>query len=47
MVRSSFGKCGQQTTVIGYDESEVLNVKPAEYYVEIARAMMCGCPTHS
>jgi len=37
------GKCGQQTAVIGYDESEVLNVKPAEYYVEVIKREKRAC----
>jgi hypothetical protein len=28
------GHCGKDTTVIGYEVSEVLDVKPAEYFVE-------------
>jgi hypothetical protein len=29
--------------VIGYDESEVLNVKPAEYYVEVIQREKRAC----
>ncbi len=29
------GKCGKQTTVIGYEETEVLDVRPAEYFVRV------------
>jgi hypothetical protein len=28
-------KCGEATAVIGYEESEVLDVKPAEYFVTV------------
>ena len=37
------GSCGQATTVLGYDESEVLNVRPAEYYVEVIRREKRAC----
>jgi len=37
------GKCGAETKVIGYDESEVLNVKPAEYYVEVVKREKRAC----
>ena len=37
------GKCGKETTVIGYDESEVLQVKPAEYYVEVIQREKRAC----
>ena len=37
------GKCGQQTAIIGYDESEVLKVKPAEYYVEVIKREKRAC----
>jgi transposase len=37
------GKCGAETKVIGYDESEVLNVKPAEYYVEVIKREKRAC----
>ena len=29
------GKCGQQTTVIGYESSEQLDVEPAKYFVRL------------
>lgn len=29
------GACGQATHVIGYDKSEILEVKPAEYFVKV------------
>ena len=29
--------CGAETTVIGYDESEVLDVEPAHYFVRVVR----------
>jgi hypothetical protein len=31
------GKCGKQTTVIGYEETEVLDVRPAEYFVRVIK----------
>ena len=37
------GQCGGETKVIGYDESEVLSVKPAEYYVEVTRREKRAC----
>ena len=37
------GKCGKQTTVIGYDETEVLDVRPAEYYVKVIRREKRAC----
>ena len=37
------GKCGGETTVIGYETSEVLKVKPAEYYVEVSKREKRAC----
>jgi transposase len=37
------GKCGKQTTVIGYEETEVLDVRPAEYYVKVIRRQKRAC----
>ena len=37
------GKCGKETMVIGYEESQVLNVKPAEYYVEVIKREKRAC----
>ncbi len=37
------GNCGKQTVVIGYEESEVLKVKPAEYYVEVTKREKRAC----
>ena len=37
------GKCGAETKVIGYDESEVLKLKPAEYYVEVTKREKRAC----
>ena len=31
------GGCGQQTIVIGYEESEMLDLKPAEYFVRVTK----------
>ena len=35
--------CGDQTTVIGYEISEVLEVKPAEYFVELTKREKRAC----
>jgi len=37
------GNCGKQTVVIGYEESEVLKVKRAEYYVEVTKREKRAC----
>ena len=37
------GQCGVETKVIGYDESEVLSVKPAEYYIEVIKREKRAC----
>jgi transposase len=37
------GRCGEETKVIGYDQSEVLQVKPAEYYVEVIKREKRAC----
>lgn len=31
------GQCGRETTVMGYDEREELDVKPAEFFVKVVR----------
>ncbi|MGA9672847.1 MAG: hypothetical protein WBQ94_26765 [Terracidiphilus sp.] len=31
------GTCGKQTTVIGYEETEVLDVRPVEYFVRVIK----------
>jgi transposase len=31
------GQCGQQTTVIGYESSEQLDVEPAKYFVRVTK----------
>jgi transposase len=31
------GQCGRETTVIGYEEREELDVKPAEFFVKVVR----------
>ena len=36
--------CGKATTVIGYDESEQLEVKPASYYVLVTKREKRACP---
>ena len=35
--------CGKQTTVIGYEETEVLDVRPAEYFVKVIRREKRAC----
>jgi transposase len=35
--------CGGQTTVIGYETSEVLDVKPAEYFIEVIKREKRAC----
>lgn len=37
------GKCSKQTTVIGYEETEVLDVRPAEYFVKVIRREKRAC----
>ena len=35
--------CGEQTTVIGYDESEMLDVEPARYFVRVTKREKRAC----
>ncbi len=37
------GGCGQATTVIGYEESEQLEVEPAKYFVLVAKREKRAC----
>jgi len=37
------GKCSRENSVIGYEKSEVLKVKPAEYYVEVTMREKRAC----
>ena len=37
------GQCGADTKVIGYEVSEVLDVKPAEYFVEVTKREKRAC----
>jgi len=37
------GRCGKETTVIGYEETEVLDVKPAEYFVRAIKREKRAC----
>lgn len=37
------GQCGKQTSVIGYEESEVLDVRPAEYFVRVIKREKRAC----
>ena len=37
------GKCGAETRVIGYEETEVLGMKPAEYFVRVIKREKRAC----
>src|SRR5215471_2610820 len=37
------GNCGKETVVIGYETSEVLQVKPAQYFVEVTKREKRAC----
>jgi transposase len=37
------GQCGQQTSVIGYEKSEQLDVKPAQYFVVVTKREKRAC----
>lgn len=37
------GQCGGQTQVIGYEETEVLDVRPAEYFVRVIKREKRAC----
>jgi transposase len=37
------GNCGKENTVIGSEESEVLDVRPAEYFVEVTKREKRAC----
>ena len=37
------GHCGKQTRVIGYEETEVLDVRPAEYFVRVIKREKRAC----
>jgi transposase len=37
------GQCGHQTQVIGYEETEVLDVRPAEYFVSVIKREKRAC----
>jgi len=39
------GNCGAVTKVIGYEVSEVLDVKPAEYFVQVTKREKRACKT--
>jgi transposase len=41
------GQCGKTTTVIGYEETEVLDVKPAEYFVTVIKREKRACKSCS
>jgi transposase len=37
------GQCGQETAVIGYEETEVLDVRPVEYFVTVIKREKRAC----
>jgi transposase len=37
------GQCGQTTQVIGYEETEVLDVRPAQYFVKVIKREKRAC----
>src|SRR5208337_1245928 len=37
------GRCGQPTTLIGYEESEQLEVEPAKYFVLVTKREKRAC----
>jgi transposase len=39
------GNCGRDTTLIGYEVREVLNVEPARYFVEVTKREKRACKT--
>jgi transposase len=39
------GSCGAETKVFGYEVSEVLDVKPAEYFVQVTKREKRACKT--
>lgn len=41
------GRCGRQTTVIGYEETEVLDVKPVEYVVRVIKREKRACKSYN
>jgi transposase len=42
-VRCTCAACGEQTAVIGYDESELLDVEPAHYFVRVTKREKRAC----
>jgi transposase len=40
---SSCSKCGKETAIFGYDESEQLDVEPASYYVRVIKREKRAC----
>jgi transposase len=42
-VEQTCGQCGAATTVIGYDESEQLDVEPARYFVRVIKREKRAC----
>ena len=41
------GNCGAETTMIGYEVSEVLDVEPARYFVQVTKREKRACKTVS
>src|SRR6516162_6483869 len=42
-LRGTEHSCGHETKVIGYEESEQLDVKPAQYFVRVTRREKRAC----
>jgi transposase len=41
--KSTCARCGEQTTVIGYDQSEQLDIEPARYFVRVMKREKRAC----
>jgi transposase len=37
------GECGKETTVIGYEQSEQLDVEPAQYFIRVTKREKRAC----
>ncbi len=42
-VVANCGKCGKHPTVIGYEETDVLDVRPTEHWVKVIRREKRAC----
>ena len=45
MLMTQYGSCGARTKVTGYEVSEVLELKPAEYFVQATKREKRACKT--